>query len=116
MMTSSNDRELVPLGPFPDGLYVREVWELEGREPASDEGDARQVRRWRITSRNPDFWWELVITLWRDADAPYELRCTRCGLSDQAAAIGDLLGLISFGAHLHDVDPAGGRVPDASAK
>ena len=116
MATFDDGPEFAPPGSLPDGLYVREVAEFAGEEPASDESEAHPVRRWRITGRNPEFWWELVITLWRGADAPYELRCTRCGLSDQAAAIGDLLRLVSFGAHLHDVDPVAGHGPDASTR
>lgn len=106
MTTSGDDLELIPPGALPDGLYVREAAALDGREPTAGHSNARQTRQWRITGRNPDFCWELIITHWRGVGRWYEMHCTRCGLSDQAVAISDLLGVVWAGAHLHGIDPA----------
>ena len=93
-------------GPLPDGLYVRENDE---RDQSTFRGeDARRIVTWRITGRNPQFWWDIVLTH-LDADAGrVELHCTRCGHRDQASSMDDLLRLIQFGAHFHNTHPAGG--------
>ena len=108
MTVSGDGFEPVLSRALPDGLHVREVSEFEDQEPPEGEGATRQVCRLRITGRSPDFWWELVITRGSGADGGHEFHCTRCGHSDQADTVDDVLRLISAGAHLHDIDPAGG--------
>ena len=90
---------------LPHGLYVRDGPGDRGGEPTQDAIPNGQLRKWSITGRNPDFWWDLVITQRHAETAVFELLCTRCGGGDLAASICDLLRLIRNGAHLHDTDP-----------
>ena len=104
-MTACNrHRELLASpGALPDGLYVRQASGRGGWERLADES----AQQWRITGRNPYFWWDLVITR-PDADAgEVEFNCARCGHTDRAPSMRDVLRLIRAGAHFHDTDPAG---------
>ena len=94
---------------LPEGFYVREL--ADRHEPELPEGHNKHPisRKWIITGRNPDFWWDIIISR-TDAEAGgFELHCTRCGLSDQAAAADDLIRLIEAGAHLHGIRPGAVR-------
>ena len=92
-------------GPLPNGLYVVED---AARDLAAGWGEDTRGTTWRITGRNPQFWWDIVLTdLGADAGG-FELHCTRCGHRDHAPAIDDVLRLIRAGAHCHDTSAAGG--------
>ena len=107
MTTSNGEQELLPTDLLPVGLYVREVCATAGRKPSANESAEQRASQWRVTGRNPDFWWDLVITR-PDADAgEVEFNCARCGHTDRAPSMHDVLRLIRAGAHFHDTDPAG---------
>ena len=103
---SSEGQCPAPPGPLPNGLYVRETDE---RNQTTGRGEmaGRQVT-WRITGRNPGFWWDIVLTSPGGDAGGIELHCTKYGIRDQAASIEDLLRLIRAQAHFHGTDPAGG--------
>ena len=107
MSAHSDFRNLEGPGPLPNGLYVREERAIADASLMEDGTGGGRSRRWYITGRNPEFWWDIVITRLPSDIWSYELHCTRCGLSDQAASMDDVLRLIRAGAHFHDTDPAG---------
>ena len=88
---------------LPNGLYVRDY----EREPPGGRSGTTCVQRWTITGRNPDFWWDIVITTHGPDYGAFELHCTRCSHRDCAPSMRDVLSLIRFGAHFHDTDAAG---------
>ena len=92
---------------LPNGLYVWEVAGDDRRDSTTDPVRDEGARRWRITGRNPDFWWDIVVTRLDNEVGGFELHCTRCGLRDNASSMDDLLRLVRAGAHFHDTDPAG---------
>ena len=93
--------------PLPNGLYVREEHERNQTTGGGEEVNTRRRVTWRITGRNPQFWWDIVVTH-LDADAGgFELHCVKGGHRDHAASMDDVLRLIRAGAHFHDTDPAG---------
>ena len=97
-----------PAGPVPDGIYLRDRPDSSDPVPPDGATATEPVGRWRFTGRNPDFWWDLVISRRDSGDQRYELHCTNCGHTDQAFVMDDVLRLIRAGAHFHDIDPAGG--------
>ncbi len=108
MTTSNGEQELLPAELLPDGLYVREVCATAGRKPSANESAAQRAGQWTLTGRNPDFWWDLVITRPDETVGGVEFHCTRCGHTDRAPSMHDVLRLIRAAAHFHDTDPAGG--------
>ena len=94
-------------GPLPNGLHVREDAADGEHKPAEVQGGPADTRRWSITGRNPQFWWDIVLTgFGGDADG-FDLHCTRCSIRDQAYSMEDLLRLIRAQAHFHGTDPVG---------
>ena len=76
--------------------------------PIEDRTADGGSRRWTITGRTPEFWWDIVVTHLPADIGGFELHCTRCGHRDRAPSMDDVLGLIQAKAHFHDTDPAGG--------
>jgi hypothetical protein len=95
---------------LPEGLWVREFPVDGDREPTRYRREPGETGRWVITGRNPDFWWDIVITRRHAEGEVFRLLCTRCGGGDLAASMDDMLRLIGAGAHLHDVNPDGDQV------
>ena len=93
-------------GCLPDGLYVRDGPGVGDGEPTQDAIPNGQIRQWSITGRNPGFWWDLVITQCPAGGQRCEFHCTRCGHHDTAPSMDDVLRLIHFGAHFHNIDPS----------
>ena len=91
-------------GPLPNGLYVRKN---DNPDRAPSHARVAGARRWSITGRNPQFWWDIVLSRLDTNAGGFELHCTKCGHRDRASSMDDLLRLIHAGAHLHDTDPAG---------
>ena len=108
MTACSEGQCLDPQGALSAGLRIVEETDPTGPQLHDNERRQAQIRLWRVTATNPDFWWEILVAQLGADPGSFELRCTKCGGTDRATSLADFVALIGAGAHHHDTDPAGG--------